>query len=127
MVSAEAGVDVAVRFIQWVGQNFPGHEWRRKAKELVSQLLHLQMHKDVWPGWNCAYLFGLTCCTSQSLSDASCVPQRIGVLESAHSALQSLFCDQLLELPAEERTQARDSLSVQVKVLCSTCAFTTCA
>lgn len=31
-----AGVDVAVRFIQWVGQNFPGHEWTRKAGELVS-------------------------------------------------------------------------------------------
>ncbi|CAL8471208.1 g10750 [Coccomyxa elongata] len=34
MVTAQAGVDVAVRFIQWVGLNFPGHEWPKKATEL---------------------------------------------------------------------------------------------
>ena len=36
MVTAQAGVDVAVRFIQWVGLNFPGHDWPKKATELVS-------------------------------------------------------------------------------------------
>lgn len=52
MVTAQAGVDVAVRFIQWVGQNFPGHEWPKKAKELVSLLLICNSDMLAWLGWN---------------------------------------------------------------------------
>lgn len=29
------GVDVAVRFLEWVGKNFPGATWKKKAAELV--------------------------------------------------------------------------------------------
>lgn len=35
MLTPENGVDVAVRFMQWVAENFPGHTWRKKAKQLV--------------------------------------------------------------------------------------------
>ena len=52
MVTAKAGVDIAVRFIQWVGRNFPGHEWPRKATELVSPLLIFKLDRNAWPGWN---------------------------------------------------------------------------
>ena len=52
MVTAKAGVDIAVRFIQWVGQNFPGHEWPRKAAELVSPLLICKFDRNAWQGWN---------------------------------------------------------------------------
>ncbi len=39
-----------------------------------------------------------------------CVEQKIGVLEGAHSALQSLYSEQLMALHAKERTQARHFL-----------------
>ncbi|CAL8472318.1 g11861 [Coccomyxa elongata] len=46
MVTAKNGVDVAVRFIQWVGQNFPGHEWPKKASELKLKVLEA-MHSGL--------------------------------------------------------------------------------
>lgn len=54
-----------------------------------------------------AELLGHTC---SRINDACVVEQRIGVLEGAHSALQSRYSEQLMALPAEERTQARDLL-----------------
>ena len=35
MSMVEGGVDVAVKYLQWVGAHSPGLTWRRKAQELV--------------------------------------------------------------------------------------------
>ena len=41
-----AGVDVAVLFIQWVGKNFPGCDWKRKASQLVRSTPEQAFYKE---------------------------------------------------------------------------------
>lgn len=38
-LTAEGGMDVAWKYIEWVGQNMPGYDYPRKAPALVSTLL----------------------------------------------------------------------------------------
>ena len=41
-LSVEGGLDVAVRFIQWLGQNMPGFNYRGKAPGLVSLMVQIE-------------------------------------------------------------------------------------
>jgi hypothetical protein len=38
-----AGVDVAVRFLHWVGKNWPGLDWPQKASELVISIASIAL------------------------------------------------------------------------------------
>lgn len=56
---------------------------------------YLQVDSNAWPGWK----------SNTHFTGACGVEQRIGVLEGAHSALQSLYSEQLMALPSKERAQ----------------------